>query len=135
MKNGYGAAELTDEWQQRGIKEQPEYAILTAEISKAAFGVTPAEYKELKGLKRQNLRDHMTDLELIFSMLGEAATTEIARKKNSQGFSENRVAAKKGGKIAGDAREKLEIETNARVVSTENYLTESEGQKRLKGKK
>lgn len=128
-------AELTDEWQQRGIKEQPEYAILTAEISKAAFGVTPAEYKELKGLKRQNLRDHMTDLELIFSMLGEAATTEIARKQDSQGFPENKVAAKKGGKIAGDAREKLEIETNARVVSPENYLTEPEGQKRLKSKK
>ena len=128
-------AELTDEWQRRGIEEQPEYAILTAEISKAAFGLTPAEYKDLKGLKRQNLRDHMTDLELIFSMLGEAATTEIARKQDARGFPENKVAAKKGGKIAGDAREKLEIETNDRVVSVENYLTEPEGQKRLKGKK
>ncbi|MBL4903959.1 MAG: Bro-N domain-containing protein [Desulfocapsa sp.] len=124
-------AELTDEWNSRGIKEQPEYAILTAEISKAAFGVTPSEYKELKGLKRQNLRDHMTDLELIFSMLGEAATTEIARKQDAQGFPENKVAAHKGGTIAGDAREKLEIETESKVVSSENYLTESEGRKRL----
>lgn len=124
-------AELTDEWKLRGIKEQPEYAILTAEISKAAFGMTPAEYKELKGLNRQNLRDHMTDLELIFSMLGEAATTEIARKQDARGFSENKTAARKGGKIAGDAREKLEIETEDTVASSENYLTESEGKKRL----
>ncbi len=124
-------AELTDEWKQRGIREQPEYAILTAEISKAAFGMTPSEYKELKGLERQNLRDHMTDLELIFSMLGEAATTEIARKQDAQGFPENKVAAHKGGKIAGDAREKLEIETEAEVVSSENYLTEPERQRRL----
>ncbi len=128
-------AELTDEWKLRGVKEQPEYAILTAEISKAAFGMTPSEYKELKGLKRENLRDHMTDLELIFSMLGEAATTEIARKQDVQGFSENKVAARKGGKIAGDAREKLEIETEDNVVSSGNYLTEPEGCKRLQGKK
>ena len=128
-------AELTDEWKSRGIKEQPEYAILTTEISKAAFGLTPAEYKELKGLKRENLRDHMTDLELIFSMLGEAATTEIARKQDAQGFPENRTAARKGGRIAGDAREKLEIETDDTVVSSENYLTEPEARKRLKGNK
>jgi len=94
-------AELTEEWKNRGVGEAPEYAILTAEISKAAFGMTPAEYKEHKGLERENLRDHMTDLELIFSMLGEAATTEIARKQDAQGFPENRVAARKGGKIAG----------------------------------
>jgi len=124
-------AELTDEWKSRGIKEQPEYAILTAEISKAAFGLTPSEYKELKGLQRENLRDHMTDLELIFSMLGEAATTEIARKQDVQGFPENKVAAHKGGKIAGDAREKLEIETEDKVVSSENYLIEPEGRQRL----
>ncbi len=125
-------AELTEEWQQRGVGEAPEYAILTAEISKAAFGMTPAEYKQHKGLERENLRDHMTDLELIFSMLGEAATTEIARKQDAQGFPENKVAARKGGKIAGDAREKLEIETGARVVSAENYLAEPESRKRLK---
>ena len=128
-------AELTDEWKLRGIKEQPEYAILTAEISKAAFGMTPAEYKKYKGLNRQNLRDHMTDLELIFSMLGEAATTEIARKRDARGFTENKVAARKGGTIAGDAREKLEIETENSVVSSENYLIEPEGQKQLKEQK
>ena len=128
-------AELTDEWKLRGIKEQPEYAILTAEISKAAFGMTPTEYKKYKGLNRQNLRDHMTDLELIFSMLGEAATTEIARKRDARGFTENKVAARKGGTIAGDAREKLEIETENSVVSSENYLIEPEGQKQLKEQK
>ncbi|MCK5323866.1 MAG: hypothetical protein KAJ45_06950, partial [Desulfobulbaceae bacterium] len=125
----------TDEWQKRGIKGQPEYAILTSEISKAAFGITPSEYKNLKGLERENLRDHMTDLELIFSMLGEAATTEIARKKDAQGFIENKTAARKGGKIAGDARGKLEIETGDKVVSSENYLTEPESRKRLKERK
>ncbi len=127
-------AELTDEWRRRGVKEQPEYAILTAEISKAAFGMTPPEYKKLKGLERENLRDHMTDLELIFSMLGEAATTEIARKQDAHGFPENKMAASKGGTIAGDARKKLEIETEDTVVSPENYLTEPEEQKKLKKK-
>lgn len=96
--------------------------------------MTPGEYKKLKGLERENLRDHMTDLELIFSMLGEAATTEIARKQDAQGFSENKTAARKGGRIAGDAREKLEIETGAKVVSPENYLEEPENRKRLKRK-
>ncbi len=127
-------AELTDEWQQRGIKEEPEYAILTAEISKAAFGVTPSEYKDLKGLERENLRDHMTDLELIFSMLGEAATTEIACQKDARGFKENETAARKGGRISGEAREKLEEETGVGVVSTENYLDEPENRKRLSKK-
>ncbi|MDK9706619.1 MAG: Bro-N domain-containing protein [Desulforhopalus sp.] len=124
-------AELTDEWKNRGVNEEPEYAILTTEISKAAFGLTPSEYKELKGLERENLRDHMTDLELIFSMLGEAATTEIARKQDAQGFGENKIASHKGGRIAGEAREKLEKETGERVVSRDNYLTEPESQKRL----
>ncbi len=123
--------ELTDEWKKRGVKKEPEYAILTAEISKAAFGVTPSEYKGLKGLKRENLRDHMTDLELIFSMLGEAATTEIARKRDTQGFVENKTASRKGGMIAGDARERLEKETGSKVVSKDNYLSEPEGRKRL----
>ncbi len=127
-------AELTDEWKKRGIKEQPEYAILTSEISKAAFGLTPSEYKNLKGLERENLRDHMNDLELIFSMLGEAATTEIARKQDARGVGENKVAARKGGKIAGGAREKLEDETGDKVVTSGNYLTEPESRKRLKGK-
>ena len=128
-------AELTDEWQKRGVKGEPEYAILTSEISKAAFGLTPSEYKNLKGLERDNLRDHMNDLELIFSMLGEAATTEISRKKDAQGFGENKTAARKGGKIAGDARKKLENETGDKVVSPENYLIEPESRKRLSSKK
>jgi len=128
-------AELTDEWQKRGVKGEPEYAILTSEISKAAFGLTPSEYKKLKGLERENLRDHMNDLELIFSMLGEAATTEISRKKDAQGFGENKTAARKGGKIAGDARKKLENETGDKVVRPENYLTKPESRKRLSNKK
>ncbi len=127
-------AELTEEWRNRGVGEAPEYAILTAEISKAAFGMTPTEYKAFKGLERENLRDHMTDLELIFSMLGEAATTEIARKQDAQGFTENKVAARKGGRIAGEAREKLEIETGEHVSNAENFLAEPESKKRLKGK-
>ena len=127
-------AELTEEWKNRDVKGEPEYAILTAEISKAAFGMTPGEYKQFKGLKRENLRDHMTDLELIFSMLGEAATTEIARKQDAQGFRENKTAAHKGGRIAGEAREKLEIETGETVVSSDNYLIEPEKHKRLQVK-
>ena len=117
--------ELTDEWKNRGIKEQIEYSILTAEISKATFGLTPSEYKRLKGLKSQNLRDHMTDLELIFSMLGEASTKEIVVNTNPLGFIENKRVAKAGGKIAGDARKQLEIKSGKKVVSKENYLPES----------
>jgi hypothetical protein len=116
--------ELTEEWKNRGIKEQIEYAILTAEISKATFGLTPSEYKKFEGLKSQNLRDHMTDLELIFSMLGEASTTAIVKTKNPKGFIQNKVAAKQGGKIAGDARKALEIKTGEKVVSNANYLPE-----------
>lgn len=124
--------ELTGEWKKRRVGEDKEYAILTAEISKAAFGLTPSEYKELKGLKNENLRDHMDDLELIFTMLGEASTTKIARSKNSLGFSENKEAAKKGGKIAGDAREKLEVESGEKIASPDNYLAEPEKEKRKK---
>lgn len=128
--------ELTEEWKNRGVKEQIEYAILTAEISKATFGLTPSEYKKVKGLKSQNLRDHMTDLELIFSMLGEASTTEIVKKKNPVGFVENKKAANQGGKIAGDARKALELETGDKVVSSKNYLPETKKNKELKkGKK
>jgi len=115
-------AELTDEWKNREVGAEKEYSILTAEISKATFGLTPSEYKDLKGLKRENLRDHMTDLELIFSMLGEAATTEITRTQDAQGFDENRTAARKGGRIAGDARKELETETKKKVTTSENYL-------------
>ena len=117
--------ELTEEWKNRGVKEQIEYSILTAEISKATFGLTPKEYKEVKGLKSQNLRDHMTDLELIFSMLGEASTKEIAVNTNTQGFIENKKAAKAGGKIAGDARKQLELQSGKSVISDENYLPEN----------
>jgi DNA-damage-inducible protein D len=127
-------AELTDEWKNRGIKEDTEYSILTAEISKATFGLTPSEYMNLKGLKRENLRDHMSDLELIFNMLGEAATTEITRNRNAQGFIENQDTARRGGKIAGDARKKLEIESGRKVITSENYLDQPEVVKRI-GKK
>lgn len=123
--------ELTEEWKNRGVKEQIEYAILTAEISKATFGLTPAEYKKIKSLKNQNLRDHMTDLELIFSMLGEASTTAIVKTKNPKGFKENEVVAKQGGKIAGDARIALELKTGEKVVSSENYLPEPKKNKKL----
>jgi hypothetical protein len=114
--------ELTGEWSKRGIMEQKEYAILTAEISKAAFGLTPSEHKKLKNLKRENLRDHMSDLELIFSMLGEASTTKIARAKDAQGFEENEDAAVAGGTIAGNARKALERESGENVVTPGNYL-------------
>ncbi len=126
--------ELTDEWKTRGVREHVEYAILTAEISKATFGLTPAEYKNYKGLKSQNLRDHMTDLELIFSMLGEASTTKVTRAKNAKGFIENKAAAKIGGKIAGNALKELEKESGEKVITSENYLPLKESSKRLKPK-
>ena len=114
--------ELTDEWKEREVRREKEYAILTSEIAKAAFGVTPGEHKKLKGLMRENLRDHMTDLELIFSMLGEAATTEITRADDARGFKESKSAARKGGDVAGKARKDLEKKTRKKVVSPENYL-------------
>ncbi len=124
--------ELTDEWKNLNVKKKQEYAILTAEIAKAAFGVTLGEHKHLKGLKRENLRDHMNDLELIFSMLGEAATTEITRVDDAQGFDESKTAARKGGEVAGTARKDLEKKTGKRAVSPENYLDEPESRKRIK---
>ena len=126
--------ELTDEWKRRDVKETREYEILTAEIARAAFGVTPARHKAIKGLKRENLRDHMTDLELIFSMLGEAATTEITRVHDAKGFHESKHAARKGGEVAGKARKDLEKKTGKKVVSPENYLTEPESRRRLERK-
>jgi len=115
--------ELTNEWKQRGVREGKEYSILTAEISKATFGIIPSDYKKLKGLSKanENLRDHMTDLELIFTMLGEASTTEIAKNKNAIGFDENHKAAKDGGKIAGNARKELEEKSGKKIVSNENF--------------
>ena len=124
--------ELTEEWKNRGVKEQIEYSILTAEISKATFGLTPSEYKKVKGLKSQNLRDHMNDLELIFSMLGEASTTKVTRAKNAKGFIENKVAARIGGTIAGNALKELEKESGEKVITSENYLPEKKETQELK---
>jgi len=126
--------ELTDEWKKREVRREREYAILTAEIAKAAFGVTPGKHKKIKGLKRENLRDHMNDLELIFSMLGEAATTEITRVDDAQGFQESRHSARKGGEVAGKARKDLEQKTGKRVVSRENYLTTPQEMKKIERK-
>src|SRR3989344_5321225 len=126
--------ELTDEWDKRGVKTEKEYAILTAEISKATFGMTPSEYKKFKGLKRENLRDHMDDLELIFSMLGERVSTEITRKEDAQGYPEVEDAAKRGGRVAGNARKDTEKELSRPVTSRENYLSEPEKRKRLENK-
>jgi hypothetical protein len=127
--------ELTDEWDKRGVKSKTEYSILTAEISRATFGLTPSEYKKLKGLKQHNLRDHMNDLELIFTMLEEASTTKIARNKDAIGFNENKEAAKEGGTVAGIAREELEKRSGEKVVSKENYLNEPEIKRKLDSKK
>ena len=124
--------ELTDEWKNRGAKEEKDYEILTAEISKATFGVTPSEYKKLKGLKRQNLRDHMNDFELIFNMLGEKATTEIHRTENSKGISKLKVDARIGGDIAGGARKKLEKKLKHSIITKNNFLKNKENKKLIK---
>ncbi len=126
--------ELTDEWKNRGVGTEKEFAILTAEISKATFGMTPSEYKKFKGLKTENLRDHMNDLELIFSMLGERVSTEITRKEDAQGFGENKDAAKRGGRVAGNARKETEKELGRPVTSDENYLFQPEKTKRIENK-
>jgi hypothetical protein len=118
--------DLTEEWEARGVKRGKEYAILTNEISQATFGIPIKEHKQIKGLnpkfRNQNLRDHMNYLELIFTMLGEASTTKIARKKNAQGFVKNKETAKEGGIVAGVARKELEKRSGEKVVSQENYL-------------
>ena len=124
--------ELTDEWQKRGAREEKDYEILTAEISKATFGLIPSQYKKLKGLKRQNLRDHMDDFELIFNMLGERATTEIHRTEDSTGVPKLKADAKAGGDIAGGARKKLEKRLGRSIVSKKNFLAKPED-KRLAG--
>lgn len=116
---------LTDEWKERGITAQSDYAILTAEISKATFGMTPSEYKTFKNLpekSNESLRDHMTDLELIFTMLGEKVTTEISKKEKPKGMAKNKVVAKRGGVAAGNARKAIEKELENSVVSEKNYL-------------
>ena len=126
--------ELTDEWKKRDVKTEREYSILTAEISKATFGMTPSEYKKFKGLKKENLRDHMNDLELIFNMLGERVSTEITRKKDKQGFISVEDAAKRGGRVAGNARKDTEKELGRPITSKENYLSEPEKKKKLEDK-
>lgn len=121
---------LTDEWKRRGISEERDFAILTAEISKATFGMTPSEYKEFKGLtkKNQNLRDHMDDLELIFTMLGERVTTEISQKEQPETFNESKNIARRGGSVAGEARKATEKELGRSVVSSKNFLPEKDNQ-------
>ena len=121
--------ELTDEWKKRGVETDKEYGILTAEISKATFGMTPSEYREFKRLKKENLRDHMDDLELIFTMLGERVSTEITRKEDKQGLIEVKDAAKRGGRVAGNARKDTEKELGQPVTSRGNYLSEPEKKK------
>ena len=124
---------LTDEWKKRGITEERDFAILTAEISKATFGMTPSEYKEFKGLtkKNQNLRDHMNDLELIFTMLGERMTTEISQQEAPDTFSKSKKIAERGGKVAGNARKQAEKELGRSVSTPENFLPPSEQHKSI----
>ena len=112
---------LTDEWKKRGVKETNDYSILTATIAKGTFGLTPSEHGKVKGLQRQNLRDHMTPMELILTAFSEEATKMIAVNQDAQGFNENHEAATKGGKIAGEARERLEATTGEKVVSSNNF--------------
>ncbi len=118
--------ELTDEWKNRDINEDKEFAILTNEISKATFGKTVEEYKEFKNIKKENLRDHMNDLELIFTMLGEKVTTEITKNKDAKGLDKCSTAAKEGGEVAGNARIEAEKKIGKSSVSNENYIAEPE---------
>ena len=115
---------LTDEWKERGIQSDRDFAILTAEISKATFGLIPSEYKEIKGLtkKSQNLRDHMTDFELIFTMLGEKVTTEISQQEKPDTFPKSKKIARRGGNVAGVARKETEKELGRSIISDENFL-------------
>ena len=115
---------LTDEWKERGVTEECDFAILTAEISKATFGMTPSAYKEFKGLDspNQNLRDHMTDLELIFTMLGERVTTELSRQEKPTDMPGHKSVARRGGKVAGNARRETEKELGHSIISPKNFL-------------
>jgi DNA-damage-inducible protein D len=123
---------LTNEWKDRGVKEGIEYSILTAEISKATFGMTPSEYQKFKNLERQNVRDHMSDLELIFTMLGEGLTKKLAVEEDAKGFDDNSRVAKKGGKAAGDALIAAEKETGVKIVTKDNFLKQIEEAKKQK---
>lgn len=114
--------ELTDEWQKHGVEKGREYAILTDEIIKAWSGMSTRQYKNLKGLKKENLRDNMSDLELVLTMLAEASTKEISKSENPQTFEDNRIVAGKGGKIAGDARKSIENQTGKPVITSQNAV-------------
>jgi hypothetical protein len=114
--------ELTREWQKRGVREGQDFAMLSNIISQETFGVGAVQHKRIKGLKSQNLRDHMTDLELILTMLGETSTTEITRQRDARGLSDNADAAYAGGSIAGGARKQIENQTGKSVVSSQNFL-------------
>ncbi|MBU0647011.1 Bro-N domain-containing protein [Patescibacteria group bacterium] len=124
--------ELTDEWQKRGIQEQKDYEILTAEILQATFGIKPNEYKKLKGLKRENLRDHMDDMELILTMLGEATTTKFTKERNSVGFNPLQNDARDGGSVAGRTRKDIEKQSGKKIVSSNNYLSLPKSEKLLR---
>jgi len=127
--------ELTDEWKERNVKEGREFAVLTSVISKGTFGITPSEHGKIKGLKRQNLRDHMSNLELVFTSLGEVVTTDLTRDSDAEGFHGCSVSAQEGGKIAGEARKVVEAGTGKKVVSSENFLAAPQDKpKRLKKK-
>ncbi len=128
--------DLTDEWKTRGIQEQEDFAILTNEISKATFDKTVEEYKEFKGLnkKNHNLRDHMTDWELILTMIGEKATTDITVSKDSKGFEECKESAVEGGTIAKNTRKELEQKTGKSIVSKDNYLNLAKKRKQIENK-
>ena len=132
MKTIEVRGQLTDEWKNRDVRQGKEYAILTAEISKATFGLTPTEYKEIKDLNKENLRDHMSNLELIFTMLGEETTRKNTVVNNAIGFDENRKAAIEGGKAAGKALNAYEQETNDKVVSASNFKAQIEAAKQNK---
>jgi hypothetical protein len=123
--------ELTDEWDQRGIKQGQEFAILTDEITKAWSGMDTKGYKKFKNLKKENLRDNMTNLELVLNMLAEATTTEISKENQPQTFEESKIIAKQGGTVAGNARKEIESKTNKKVVTSQN-ATELQGVEKLK---
>ena len=125
--------QLTDEWKNRNVKEGQEYAILTAQIAKGTFGLTPTEHKEVKGLTqiKQNLRDHMTPLELIFTALGEEATRQVTFRDDAQGYNENYNAAKEGGEAAGEARDRFEKRIGQKVVSDKNFLNQRDETKEI----
>ena len=135
LKKGYGKEwinqrlksievrkDLTDEWDTSGVKKGQEYAILTDEITRAWAGFNTRQYKQFKNLKKENLRDHMTNLELVLNMLAEATTTEISKERKPKGLEQSRVIAKQGGKIAGNTRREIEAKTGRKIVTPKNFI-------------